>query len=282
MFTCEVEKSNSLPFLDLNVTRKNSSFTTSIYRKPTFSGLGISFFSFCPFNFKVNSIKTLLHRAYHLCSTFKDFHNEIEFLKQFFIKNGFPSNLFYSLVRKLLDNTAAIENDTVQNRKNIYFSLQYFGYQSEKMSSELSSLFNSLLPTVKTNIILANKYTIGSLFKFKDSLPNMSRSCVVYKYICPQCGAAYVGSTTRTLHTRMSEHMGVSPRTGMHLSQPPHSSIRVHSEQSCQCAPSKLAFSIIDCDSHQLSLRIKESIHIKLLKPSLNETTSCYPLNVLN
>ena len=110
----------------------------------------------------------------------------------------------------------------------------------------------------------------------------MSRSCVVYKYVCPQCGAVYVGSTTRTLHTRVSEHRGVSPRTEMFLSQPPHSSIRDHSEQTCQCAPKQSSFSIIDCDSNQLSLRIRESIHIHSTKPSLNETVSSYPLHILH
>ena len=104
----------------------------------------------------------------------------------------------------------------------------------------------------------------------------------VYKYVCPQCGAVYVGSTTRTLHTRASEHLGVSPRTGMHLSQPSQSSIRSHSEQSCHCAPNINSFSIIDNANNPSYLRIKESIHIKLLKPPLNETISAHPLYILN
>ena len=67
----------------------------------------------------------------------------------------------------------------------------------------------NLVPSVKFVFILSNTRTIGSLFKFKDTLPNESRSCVIYKYVCSQCEALYVGSTIRTLHTRMSEHLGV-------------------------------------------------------------------------
>ena len=81
--------------------------------------------------------------------------------------------------------------------------------------------------------------------------------------------------------TRMSEHLGMSPRTGQPLSQPSQSSIRNHCYQSCQCAPSFFNFSVIDSDSNPLSLRIKESIHIHSSKPPLNETNSAYPLNIL-
>ena len=45
-FTVETESSTSLSFLDVNISRSNNKFTTSVYRKPTFAGLGISFFQF--------------------------------------------------------------------------------------------------------------------------------------------------------------------------------------------------------------------------------------------
>ena len=184
------------------------------------------------------------------------------------------------LVKKFQPSSDSNSNNP-DNTRNIYFPLQYFGHQSEKMKLELQQVLTSLVPSIKLTFILTNKRTIGSLFKFKDSLPKVSRSCVVYKYVCSQCRAMYVGSTIRTLHTRMSEHLGVSPRTGQHLSQPPQSSIRNHCEQSCQCAPNFSNFSILDSVSNPLCLRIKESIHIHTLKPSLNETSSAFPLNIL-
>ena len=42
-FTVETESSKSLSFLDVNISRSNNKFTTSVYRKPTFAGLGIIF-----------------------------------------------------------------------------------------------------------------------------------------------------------------------------------------------------------------------------------------------
>ena len=36
-------------------------------------------------------------------------------------------------------------------------------------------------------------------------VPEFPRSCVIYKYCCPQCGSGYVDSTTCTLGCRISE-----------------------------------------------------------------------------
>ena len=41
-FTYEVKQNNSLAFLDVAVSRVNNKFSTSVFRKSTFSGLGIS------------------------------------------------------------------------------------------------------------------------------------------------------------------------------------------------------------------------------------------------
>jgi hypothetical protein len=43
-FTMETEQNNNLPFLDMTIQRNSNGFHSSIYRKPTFTGLGTSFF----------------------------------------------------------------------------------------------------------------------------------------------------------------------------------------------------------------------------------------------
>ena len=44
-FTTEIESENSLPFLDVLVTHDGSNFSTSLYRKKTFTGLYTEFSS---------------------------------------------------------------------------------------------------------------------------------------------------------------------------------------------------------------------------------------------
>ena len=45
-FSMETEKENKLSFLDVEVIREQGNFTTTVYRKPTFSGVYINFESF--------------------------------------------------------------------------------------------------------------------------------------------------------------------------------------------------------------------------------------------
>ena len=56
-----------------------------IYRKPTFSGLGMSFFSYCTSRFKMNCVLTLMSRAYKVCTSYIILNNELCFLKVFFL-----------------------------------------------------------------------------------------------------------------------------------------------------------------------------------------------------
>ena len=57
-FTMEKGENNKLPFLDLLLERNNSDqLDISIYRKPTYSGLGTNFLSACFEKYKINIIK---------------------------------------------------------------------------------------------------------------------------------------------------------------------------------------------------------------------------------
>ena len=95
---------NSLSFLHIKIVRVNNKFTTSVYCKPTFSGVFSNFESFVPNSYKYALISTLLHRALKLCSNFELFHKEIENLKNIFRKNGYPVNLTDFCIKKHLNN----------------------------------------------------------------------------------------------------------------------------------------------------------------------------------
>ena len=68
-FSSELEKNGKLPFLDSEITRSNGRFSTSVYRKPTFTGLFTNFYSFVPLVYKRSLVCFLLHRIFHLCSS---------------------------------------------------------------------------------------------------------------------------------------------------------------------------------------------------------------------
>ena len=75
-FTSGIENENSISFLDVKISRDNNKFTTSVCRKPTFSGVFTNFGSFIPKSYKFNLLFTSSHRALKLCSNLELFHQE--------------------------------------------------------------------------------------------------------------------------------------------------------------------------------------------------------------
>ena len=84
----EEERDKKLSFLDVNITKhfnaESISLDFSIFRKKTFTGLGMNFHSHTCFRYKLNNIRTLLHRAYALCNSWMSLQTEFEFLISFF------------------------------------------------------------------------------------------------------------------------------------------------------------------------------------------------------
>ena len=107
------------------------------------------------------------------------------------------------------------------------------------------------------------------------------RASLVYKFSCAQCAATYIGSTGRILRTRVAEHAGRSYRTVVRLAHHPHSAVREHAE-GCDVCVVLDNFSILNSTSSLLDLRILESLYIFIHKPRLNNTQSCFPLEIVN
>ena len=101
-FTCDFKVVSSLSFLDAEVSRKDNKCITSVYRKSTFAGLGTSFFSFECIKFILNSIKTLLSRAYETYFSFVYLHDEFIFLTEFLNVMVIPETLMNSHINKFL------------------------------------------------------------------------------------------------------------------------------------------------------------------------------------
>ena len=96
----ECEINDKISFLDVLIEKTSNDFNTTVFRKLTFSGLGLSYFSNCSFKFKLNSIQCLLHRAFHICSNFNLIHDEFQFLTVFFKDNGYPVRLIEKCIYK--------------------------------------------------------------------------------------------------------------------------------------------------------------------------------------
>ena len=205
----------------------------------------------------------------------------MEFLKKFFRENGYPLRVVHSSVRKLLDvKYSKLPKTFDVPMLERYFTLPYFGSDSEKLKREITELLSKFYPYLKPRIVLINSFSIGSLFKHKDRLPKYCQSAVVYKFCCASCGASYVGSTLRNLHSRIQQHLGKSVRTGKFLTNPDPSPIRDHS-LACDHLVFPENFTVLAKAHSALDLRILESLHILQQKPSLNNMSSSFPLQTV-
>ena len=64
-FTMETNVDNILNFLDIKIDNKNDT-KTSVYHKPTFTGLMTNFRSFVPYEFKTKLVHTLVDRIFKI------------------------------------------------------------------------------------------------------------------------------------------------------------------------------------------------------------------------
>ena len=64
------------------IEQKDNKLLTSIYRKPTFTGLLSKYDSFAPILYKKNLISTLVFRAFKSSSDYIEFNTDIDFIKK--------------------------------------------------------------------------------------------------------------------------------------------------------------------------------------------------------
>ena len=128
-FTMETEKNGKLPFLDVLVCNKPN-LITSVYRKPTYTGLLTNFFSFTPSKYKNGLIKTLLDRCYKINNTWKGFDNDLENLTKILNKNQFPTKIINKITKQYLNlkfDKKSLENKTEVKTDTRFFKLPHIG-----------------------------------------------------------------------------------------------------------------------------------------------------------
>ena len=161
----------------------------------------------------------------------------------------------------------------------MYVALPYVPNASF-LKQQLTKVLGNMYPYVKFCFIFKNPLTIGSLFSFKDTLPELMRASTVYLFSCPNCHLGnYVGCSNRLLKVRIDSHKGVSYRTGCDLAKKEFSAIRNHALK-CKHTIKYSDFKILSQSPNSYSLPFLESLYIKQLSPNLNNSTSSVPLHI--
>ena len=153
---------------DVLVERGELFFLTSIYRKPTFTGLYLSWDAFAPKSRKLNLIKCLSFRVLNICFDSK-IEDELGVIRELFLNNGYPEEF-------LNDNI----NLTVTKFRNknkifgpfkwpVYFRLPWIGPASQSFVDKIASSVSRCFNAVKVRSIFTTKAAFNSIHK--DVLP---------------------------------------------------------------------------------------------------------------
>ena len=104
-------------------------------------------------------------------------------------------------------------------------------------------------------------FKLASLFSTKDKVSYDLKSYVIYKFLCAGGNASHIAETYRHISTKTHEHLETDKNSNIyqHLFKNPQ----------CKSICDEKCFSVLDLARTKYTLKLKEAMYIKWLKPSL-------------
>ena len=261
-FTMELASNDTLPFLGMEIRKNGCHLSTSVYRKPTNTGLLLHFQSHVDRRYKSSLLRTMLDRAYRLSSSKQLFESECDKLRSIFAKLKYPKKMVESSIASFIQSKESNVTVPVDDTRSVRIVLPF---KDQKSADVLRKQLGHVSKRIGIN--LQPVYTSRKLcdvLRIKEQKPPLvSQQCVVYKFLCPLCDAEYLGLTTRHLFQRIEEHCRSSSSICKHLrtehDTDPRSIINFNNN-----------FSVLKKCQGKMDCLIFEMLLIRKQKPSLN------------
>ena len=159
-------------------------------------------------------IYTLVNRCFSICSSWSMFHQQLILLREIFQKNGYAEN-FIDWCFKLFLNRIHILKEKIPTveKKPLWLVLPDLGTISLQIRTKLQMYIKGVLSCCKSQVIFKSQNKLCNNFCFKDPVPQILTSGVVYKFQCGLCNESYYGECVRHLAVRCIEHIDTSPVT---------------------------------------------------------------------
>ena len=262
-FTIEKEKDGVLPFLDLEIHRKENEIKTKVYRKDTHTFRYLHWRSNHPKNCLLGVMKGLIYRAYRLCDEEKDLMDELGFLKDIFISNGYPVGKVEKIFKEYVPNLDKAEQDEDTNELLSLFI---------PFVPQFSENFRRIMKKEGIDVIFTKSHTLqNELCHLKPLRGRLERKDVVYMVDCKLCQKSYIGETAQKFSDRAAQHKGCirnkKRKNGffMHIKQ---ALGRKHKNKGTE-AMFWDGVSYLDSERNWRRRKIKESIYINAYDASL-------------
>ena len=277
-FTHEIQnESCNLPFLDVCVIIKDNTIHTTVYRKPTNTDIYLHWESFAPKKWKTCTLKTLIYRAYRICSSPELLEKELEYLTNAFTNiNGYP----YWMVNKIAKEVKhdyenpiiAVPQDETEVNDQFTLVLPYQGAKGETIIKSLRNSFKRLTNEQQLNVVYTGT-KLSTKFQVKDKTKVTHQHNIVYKITCPEieCNATYIGETARRLYERFKDHQGrdINSNVVKHTDYYRHKEISIEDIEI-----------LANNNRKTYKRKLLESLYIKKLKPNMNSQQKSIPLKL--
>ena len=180
------------------------------------------------------------------------------------------------------------DTDAEVEKEELLISLPFMGKYSNDLKKKLKALASTHLQSnFRISVVWSSGRMIRSFFPFKERLPMHLRSKILYRFKCDGCNSIYIGKSKRHFLVRAFEHLGKSIKTGKaftyNSSCSNNTAVLNHLNQSHGCSATLESFDIIGSARNDFFLKIKESLLIKKVKPTLlNPNGQSVPLHLFD
>ena len=167
----------SYRFIDVLFIRNGTQLDTTVYQKDTHNDLYLYWDAFAPVTWKLGTLRTLVNRAYLVCSHKELIHKELAYLKLVFLKkDGYPLSTIKHLMKEIEKKQKQKEVTQIKmpqqpnpQEQNVYsLLLPFAGPKGTTIVKNLNKTLKNVLPSnVKTCITYAGQ-KLTCRFQIKD------------------------------------------------------------------------------------------------------------------
>ena len=117
-------------------------------------------------------IYTLVFRCFSICSNWTNFHDELAFLKDIFLKNGYPLLFIDKCFKTFLDRLCLKRAQVLTaEKKTLTLVITFLGKLFLQTRTKLQKFLKRTLGCCKIQIVFKNRRNLLNVFHFKDRLP---------------------------------------------------------------------------------------------------------------
>ena len=301
-FTMEhTDSTSTLAFLDTLLTvHPSGTYTTELYFKPMTAPIILHYTSAHPMSTKRAVLNAEVQRAMRVSSNPQALNHSLAAVSKLFRRNGYPTHIIERTIKNnkyhLCTKKQSTRKITKGQSNTVYMRLPYI---NETITRRVNGIIRGSKAPIRPVWINTNSIqnNLISSALVSPPCPSGRKTChtcenglrgkcntknVIYQITCKLCEneqrhESYVGECTRPVRYRYNEHLGdarlrkLDTPLGEHI-------LKDHSDVSNTTINMSFPIRILDKGKDCAEIKIKESIHIRNLKPTLNSMQSSWPL----